>query len=210
MAGQAVHDQPSKIYPCRTDVRAGGAAQRRRSGSLQRVVGHPGDTRRRRSPGVDSGAVQRRCRRARSRKPRGGGDRWRSPPAGRLGGPFRRSATLSATQQFVGDRRAFDYLPDGVGALSEFRYIGFADVAASSSAADVRTVFNANPALRHGQRSTRIQNRRGAVGHGTAPSASGSRSGSTSRSTSGRCSSPSGEKPNRCRRAWRSPRTQGR
>ena len=64
-----------------------------------------------------------------------------------FGGPFRRSATLSATQQFVGDRRAFDYLPDGVGSLSSFRYIGFADVAASSSAADVRTVFNANPAF---------------------------------------------------------------
>lgn len=64
-----------------------------------------------------------------------------------FGGPFRRSATLSTTQQFVGDRRAFDYLPEDIGALSAFRYIGFADVAASSSAAGVRTVFNADPAF---------------------------------------------------------------
>jgi arabinofuranan 3-O-arabinosyltransferase len=64
-----------------------------------------------------------------------------------FGGPFRRSATLSATQPFTGDRLAFDYLPDGVGALSEFRYLGVADVTASSSAADVRTVFNANPSF---------------------------------------------------------------
>ena len=64
-----------------------------------------------------------------------------------FGGPFRRSPTLSATQRFAGNRPAFDYLPDDIGALSTFRYLGVADVRASSSAADVRTVFNANPAF---------------------------------------------------------------
>ena len=65
-----------------------------------------------------------------------------------FGGPFRRSRTLAASEPFEGDRRVFDFLPDGVSTLSTFRLLGVASVAASSSGAEVRTVFNSEPVVR--------------------------------------------------------------
>lgn len=62
-----------------------------------------------------------------------------------FGGPFRRSGTMSASEPFDGERAVFDYLPDDVGALSSFRFIGVEDITSSSSGADVRAVFNADP-----------------------------------------------------------------
>lgn len=62
-----------------------------------------------------------------------------------FGGRFRRSGTLSASEPFSGERAVFDYLPDGIGTLSTFRYVGIADVAASSSGADVTATVNASP-----------------------------------------------------------------
>lgn len=63
-----------------------------------------------------------------------------------FGGPFRRSGTMTASASYLGDRNTFDYLPDEPGPSSTFRYVGVEEVGASSSGADVRAVFNADPA----------------------------------------------------------------
>jgi arabinofuranan 3-O-arabinosyltransferase len=52
------------------------------------------------------------------------------------------SSTMTADQPFRAERRVHDYLPDGHGPMSTIRYLGIADVSASSSGSDASAIAN--------------------------------------------------------------------
>lgn len=52
------------------------------------------------------------------------------------------SSTMTASQPFRADRRVHDYLPEGTSRLSTMRYLGIADLSASSSGSDAGAVAN--------------------------------------------------------------------
>jgi arabinofuranan 3-O-arabinosyltransferase len=63
-----------------------------------------------------------------------------------FGNTFRKSATMTAKDYYIGKRPAYDYLPDPPPRLSTMRYIGIADVSASSSGADLYATQNVSQA----------------------------------------------------------------
>jgi len=62
-----------------------------------------------------------------------------------FGNLLTKSATLTASDPYRGERRAYDYLPDQPGQLSVMSYTGIRDVTASSSGIDLLAYFNRNP-----------------------------------------------------------------